>query len=336
MPSIASLTAADLVSLSRLALAGAFMLTRSAVARLALIVIAGITDYLDGWLARRRNEPSAFGAVIDPAADRAFVVIVVGTLLVDGTLTPAQTLVLMSRDIVTTIGVIAVRTIASLRGIRLEARFSGKVVTALQFAALVGAIADRRTIPWLLGLVALASAISIVDYSAAVWRTRAVALAVALTIAAPMVLEAQGLPGGQGSDAPSTIRVEGRVDAFNARVDAVHAGIGVAADAGTYFRLAGIVGAGVATVGSTAVASGRVEAVGRFVLDPFRQSRWGVYGGGGVVARYDDGRGTRGYLTLLIGAELPGDRPAVTAVELGIGGGVRLGVAIRQGRRGHR
>lgn len=184
--------------------------------------------------------------------------------------------------------------------------------------------------------VAIAAAISIVDYSAAAWRTRVAALSVALLVATPAAIEAQGFPGGQRAGGPSRIRTEARADAFLARIDALHAGIGLAADLGTYFRLAGIIGVGAADVDGETVASGRAEVLGRFVLDPFRQARWGVYGATGVVARYENGPGTRGYLTVLLGAELPSERPTVTAVELGIGGGVRIGVAIRQGRLGRR
>src|SRR5688572_27438551 len=114
MPKLPSLTVADAVSLSRLVLAAAFVLIGDPTARLALVLAAGVSDFIDGWVARRRNETSALGAFIDPAADRAFVLVVVGTLLIEGTLTPMQTLVLMARDIVTTIGVVAVRTIVRL------------------------------------------------------------------------------------------------------------------------------------------------------------------------------------------------------------------------------
>ncbi|MGH8723381.1 MAG: CDP-diacylglycerol--glycerol-3-phosphate 3-phosphatidyltransferase [Burkholderiales bacterium] len=45
----------------------------------ALFIFAGITDWLDGYLARRLNQMSAFGAFLDPVADK---LIVVGALLV--------------------------------------------------------------------------------------------------------------------------------------------------------------------------------------------------------------------------------------------------------------
>ena len=333
MPRPHALTVADVVSLSRLVLAAGFIVTRGAFARLAIVAVAALTDLLDGWLARRRGETSPFGAVIDPAADRAFVVVVIGTLIADGVLTWAQTAVLLSRDIVTTVGVIVARTVPGLRRLRLEARFSGKVVTALQFATLVVAIAEPAAVPWLLVPVGIASVISIADYSAAAWRVRAAAVAIAILAAAPDAV-AQGFPGVPR--APSRYRLEGRLDGFAGTVDVVHAGVGVAAELGTYFRLAGIIGAGSADVAGETAASGRAEVVGRFVLDPLRQARWGLYGAAGLVGRYDDGPGTRGFVTLVVGVELPTASAAVPAVELGIGGGARVGLVVRRGRPGRR
>ena len=336
MPTQRSLTLADLVSLSRLLLAAAFVAVAGAIARLVIIFAAAVSDFLDGWLARRRNEVSPLGAVIDPATDHVFVLVVVGTLLVEGTLTWTQTLILMARDIVTTAGVVGIRASARLRPVRLEARYSGKVVTTLQFVTLVGAIAVPGVVPWMLALVAAAGIISIVDYCVAMWRARAIVPMAAFLLAAPLTLGAQGFPRGGGAVASAERRVEARLDAFVAESNALHAAAGLALDAGTYVRLAGIVGVGAADVDDRTVASGRVELIGRFLLDPFRQARWGLYGGTGVLARYEDGPGVRGYLTLLVGAELPGRRTTVTAVELGIGSGARIGVAMRRGRPGRR
>jgi CDP-diacylglycerol--glycerol-3-phosphate 3-phosphatidyltransferase/cardiolipin synthase len=167
-----SLTAADIVSLTRLALAGMFVATRSPALRLTVVAIAALSDWIDGWLARRRGA-SDYGAVIDPAADRVFVVVVLVTLVVEETLSAAECLVLLGRDIATTVGVVIVRAVPALRSTRLEARFSGKVVTTLQFLVVVAAIAAPAMLEWLLPAVAVATVISIADYAGAVWRSRA-------------------------------------------------------------------------------------------------------------------------------------------------------------------
>ena len=43
------------------------------LAATAIFVIAAITDWLDGWLARRLNQTSAFGAFLVPVADKLMV-----------------------------------------------------------------------------------------------------------------------------------------------------------------------------------------------------------------------------------------------------------------------
>src|SRR5512135_3628805 len=49
------------------------------VAATAVFVVAALTDWLDGYLARRLNQMSAFGAFLDPVADK---LVVVGALIV--------------------------------------------------------------------------------------------------------------------------------------------------------------------------------------------------------------------------------------------------------------
>jgi CDP-diacylglycerol--glycerol-3-phosphate 3-phosphatidyltransferase/cardiolipin synthase len=166
-----SLTVADIVSLSRLVLAGAFVHAGSPIARLAVVGLAAYSDWLDGWLARRAGA-SRYGAILDPAADRAFVVVVIGALVIEGALTVSQLVVLILRDIATTIGAVIVRATPSLRRAPLVARLSGKIVTVLQFLVIVAAISVPSMIPALLPIVAVATVISIADYGAAVWRSR--------------------------------------------------------------------------------------------------------------------------------------------------------------------
>ena len=49
-----------------------------------LFVIAALTDFLDGWLARRLGQESAFGAMLDPIADKAMVIVALFTLAFAG------------------------------------------------------------------------------------------------------------------------------------------------------------------------------------------------------------------------------------------------------------
>lgn len=49
-----------------------------------LLGVLGTTDWIDGWLARRLNQRSEFGAVFDPAVDRLLFIVGVGSIVLDG------------------------------------------------------------------------------------------------------------------------------------------------------------------------------------------------------------------------------------------------------------
>jgi hypothetical protein len=74
----------------------------------------------------------------------------------------------------------------------------------------------------------------------------------------------------------------------------------------------------------------------RFFLDPYRVSRWGVYGVGGLSALYDGFNEWRGLLVAAAGLELPSRGRATWAVEAGLGGGLRIALALRQARERRR
>lgn len=159
--------------------------------------------------------------------------------------------------------------------------------------------------------------------------TRCVApLLLGLTIAAM----APATAAGQGVGAHP--QLEGRLDLIAGGVSAVHAGAGVNIPAGYYARVGLLAGAG-ARVSGDAGGSARVDAIARFLFDPFFEKRWGLSAGGGVSVRYDEGAGWRPFLAVVIDVEAPTRGPVIPAVQVGVGGGVRVGVALRKrdGRR---
>jgi hypothetical protein len=134
-----------------------------------------------------------------------------------------------------------------------------------------------------------------------------------------------------------------RADVLLARESSVQVGAGASWILGTYVRLALLGGAGVANVrlespaGADAPRAFRASARGdlllRFSLDPFRQSKWSLYGAGGLGVLYDPSRDWRGVLVVAVGLEGPVSRRVLPALELGVGGGTRIGVIIRRARR---
>ena len=165
-------TLPNLLSCSRLVLAAGFVAAGATEARVGLIGAAAATDFLDGWLARRVRATSRWGALLDPVADRVFVLTVVATFLFTGRLSTSAYFVLLMRDLATAIGFLVARVIPWLRTVPFQARRLGKVVTVLQLLTLAAVLVLPEAVTLLLGGVAAASVLSIVDYTLARWRAR--------------------------------------------------------------------------------------------------------------------------------------------------------------------
>jgi len=132
--------------------------------------------------------------------------------------------------------------------------------------------------------------------------------------------------GGKSAKA-SVFAPEFRIDGIIANVSALQAGAGLTIVTGTYVRSGVVGGLGFSREG----LSGRVDGFARFHFDPFRQSQWAPYGGGGISGRFDRVAGARAYLLLLAGLDGPIKNGITPSVELGLGGGARIGVILRRG-----
>ena len=103
------------------------------VAAYILAIVAGFTDILDGWLARKYNLVSDFGALMDPLADKIFVVATF-IMLVDYGFMPAwMVVVVLSREFLVT----GLRLLAVQKGQVISADKWGKLKTALQMLMLL-------------------------------------------------------------------------------------------------------------------------------------------------------------------------------------------------------
>ena len=158
-------------------------------------------------------------------------------------------------------------------------------------------------------------------------RTKRVMVMVSLGLAATLPV------AGGGQIVQQRIQSEVRVDAIFARSSGVEAAYGFTVPVGIYVRSGIVAGVGVGRHG----AESRTDFVSRFSFDPFRQTRWAPYAGAGLSGRYRselDG-GARAYLLVYLGVEGPlplGELSGwVPAVEVGLGGGARVGLILRRG-----
>ena len=119
--------------------------------------------------------------------------------------------------------------------------------------------------------------------------------------------------------------------------NAIQAGGGVQIPIGYYTRIGVIGAAGADVVQSAPDVSGRLDVLGRFLFDPFRQQRWGFSAGGGVSLRARARDRVRPYLVSMIDLEGPRSASGFSpAFQVGLGGGIRVGAALRWSVAGSR
>jgi CDP-diacylglycerol--glycerol-3-phosphate 3-phosphatidyltransferase len=108
---------------------------------------AGITDQIDGWLARRWHVESQFGKIADPLADRLMIDAAVVLLWLEGRL-PLAALAILARDLLLVGGYKLVVD----RGYDFEVNLLGKAATWLLYAALTLTMVTRDGTDWPLWL----------------------------------------------------------------------------------------------------------------------------------------------------------------------------------------
>ncbi|PIU39879.1 MAG: CDP-diacylglycerol--glycerol-3-phosphate 3-phosphatidyltransferase [Candidatus Omnitrophica bacterium CG07_land_8_20_14_0_80_50_8] len=132
----------NILTCSRIGMTGIFMFLLSLKGvwpkSLALFVflLASLTDYWDGRLARKTNQITSFGKLMDPIADK---ILTLSAFLafVQMTIIPAwMAVAIITRDLLIT----GLRFLMPERGASRQARSSGKHKTSLQFAAIVGVL----------------------------------------------------------------------------------------------------------------------------------------------------------------------------------------------------
>lgn len=100
------------------------------VEALILMAIAGASDAVDGWLARRFSWNSQFGATIDPLADKFLVGVLFLVFAIQGHLPVWVVAVVVGRDVVIMAGAISYRLL--FRHIEFHPTFISKANTAMQ------------------------------------------------------------------------------------------------------------------------------------------------------------------------------------------------------------
>ena len=132
-----------------------------------LFTLASLSDWLDGYLARRLNQTSEFGAFLDPVADKLLVVTVLIMLVGENNFLLLPTIVIIAREVL----ISALREWMASKGHReaVAVAFSGKLKTTFQMIAIIVLmLVTDDTAEWmlLLGYVMITIAALLSLYSA--------------------------------------------------------------------------------------------------------------------------------------------------------------------------
>ena len=115
------------------------------VAAALVFGVAGVSDYLDGWLARRLNVQSDFGRVADPLADRLMIdAAVILLVLVHDRLPWVALAIIIARDVL----LIAGYKLLMPRGYELNVNLLGKAATWVLYFALFFVLLTEPSADW--------------------------------------------------------------------------------------------------------------------------------------------------------------------------------------------
>lgn len=146
-------------------------------AALIIFILASITDYFDGKIARSRNLITNFGKIMDPLADKILVYSAL-CLFIESEIIAAWMLILiLTREFI----VAGMRTVAASEGTVLAAGMSGKIKTFLQMVAVIIylfalCLNNTKATFMMIGNVIFWASLVMTVYSGAeyVWKNRSV------------------------------------------------------------------------------------------------------------------------------------------------------------------
>ena len=136
---------------------------------LAVFIIASITDYIDGQIARKRNQISDFGKFLDPLADKLLVIAAMAMFCEWGAFPAWALMIVLAREFAVT----GLRLVAVGKGNVIAAGWSGKVKTASTMIGLCVMMAFP-TVGWLsmtvMAIILVTTVYSGVEYFVQNWK----------------------------------------------------------------------------------------------------------------------------------------------------------------------
>lgn len=150
-----------------------FLLTEYTLIGLSVFIVASLTDWFDGYLARRRKEITTLGQLLDPVADKLLISAAFISLVELGLAPAWMVVIIIGREL----AISGLRVIAADQGVEIPASSLGKYKTTVQMITVVPLILGPRFIGeyFVVGqvglwLVVILSLLSAGQYFASSWR----------------------------------------------------------------------------------------------------------------------------------------------------------------------
>jgi cardiolipin synthase (CMP-forming) len=134
---------------------------------LLVLGLAGISDMLDGWLARRRPHPNSWGPWLDPLCDKAFIILVMTGLYLSQDPPLHTTLPILTREAAILFLFLLRFLVPSMRGMHYDyhAHAVGKATTVAQFLTVAALVLHRPEAQVLAAICAGLGLLSAVTYA---------------------------------------------------------------------------------------------------------------------------------------------------------------------------
>lgn len=136
-------TIPNIITLIRIPCALAFLQENTVIRALA-IMIAMISDGLDGYLARRYNLTSRFGTLLDPLVDKIFVFFVLAVLIEEQKIVPWQVVAMLCRDFAVMIFGVYLLVRGKFGSYEFRSIWFGKITTTLQFSVIFAIVCNAH------------------------------------------------------------------------------------------------------------------------------------------------------------------------------------------------
>lgn len=172
------MTLASKITLARVAMIPAFMVTMYLSGgeagtwmyiSLAIFIIASLTDFIDGYIARHYNQTTDFGKFLDPLADKLLTIAAM-TMFCEWGVFPAWALmIVLTREFAVT----GLRLVAVQKGTVIAAGWSGKVKTASTMVGLciMMALPSIEVLGWIvMGVIVVTTLYSGIEYFVQNWK----------------------------------------------------------------------------------------------------------------------------------------------------------------------